>query len=78
MKPKPTRKKKLRRYLVPAIVHGCFGCELEVDATSADDAERLVTKGFGEMPSGCGYDWNRWSHQHQEIGNWRPTQEIKE
>lgn len=75
MKPKPTRKKKLRRYLVPAIVHGCFGCDMEVEAINETEAVKAVLNGDGEMP---GFDWNRWSHQRQEIGNWRPIQEIKE
>jgi hypothetical protein len=65
---KSTKPKKTKTYLVPAVVHGTFGVELEVEATSAEEAKAKVRAGEGRNDDG--YDWNRWSETKQTVGNW--------
>ena len=71
-------KPRLKTYIVPPIVHGCFGCELQVEAESEAAAREAVLNGFGEMQSGDGFDWDRWQPTHQEIGTWGPIVEDKQ
>lgn len=68
------KKPKLKTYVVPTIVHGCFGCDMEVEAINETEAVKAVLNGEGEMP---GFDWDRWTETRTEIGTWAPVMERK-
>lgn len=71
-------KTKTKTYLVPTVVHGSFGCELEVEATSAVEAQEKVRLGFGEMRDGDSYDWDRWVERDYKTGMFGRVTIVKE
>lgn len=73
------KSQKLKLYSVPAIVHGSFGCELEIHATSAKSAQAMVRAGLGAMPDGDGYDWDRWEESKTTVPTtWGKTEIVPE
>ena len=66
----PTKPKRLRRYVIPLVVTGKFGCEVEVVASSKKRAIAAALKGGGTNEDG--YDWDRWSETAYAIGDWQP------
>ena len=66
-----------KRYTIPLVITGEFGCEVEVDASSRKEAVALALKGRGQLASGDGYDWDRWSETGYKLGDWDPITSEK-
>lgn len=69
MSTKPKAKRK-RTYRLPVVVTGQFGADVEIRATSREEAIELLKKGEFDLPDG--YDWDRWTETNYELGNWKP------
>jgi hypothetical protein len=69
----------LRRWRVPLLVDGSFGCEAIIEAHSADDAKKRLLAGESYEVEGDGFDWDRWSPEPKpRIGEWDAITELKD
>jgi len=66
----------MKTYIVPVVVTGQFGCEVEVRAKNKKEAIAKALAGKGTFDDG--FDWDRWSETGYAIGDWQPVEEFKD